>query len=76
MTTTKALNYRTGTYQNSITFTRRKDVWTCKRLAAEVEYLELDAQVLRKGNRVQLEIGVSAVDAQKCTLEGVTRCAA
>jgi hypothetical protein len=37
---------------------------------------ESQAQVLRKGNRVQLEIGVSAVDAQKCSLERVTRCAA
>jgi len=76
MTTTRALYYRTATYQKCVGFTRRKDVRTCKRLAAEVEHLELDGQVLRKGNRVQLEIGASAVDAQECTSERVTRCAA
>jgi hypothetical protein len=71
MTTTRALYYRTGT-----AFVRRKDVWTCKRLAGEVKHLEVDGQVLRKGSQVQLEIGASAVDAQKYTLERVTRCAA
>ncbi len=70
MTTTRALYYRTGTAF------RRKDVCTCKRLAAEVEHLKQDGQVLRKGNPVQLEIGASAVDAQEYTLERVTRCAA
>jgi hypothetical protein len=73
---TKNLYYRVVTYQNNVAFTRRKDVWTCKRFAAEVERLELDGQVLRKGSRVQVEIGASAVDAQECTLERVTRCAA
>jgi hypothetical protein len=72
----RALYYRVVTYQKKLAFTRRKDVWTCKRLAAEVEYFELDWQVLRKGNQVPLEIGASEVDAQKCTLERVTRCAA
>jgi hypothetical protein len=71
MTTTRALYYRTGTALVS-----RKDVWTRKRLAAEVENLELDGQVLRNGSRVQLEIGASAVDGQNWTLERVTRCAA
>jgi hypothetical protein len=71
MTTTRALYYRTGT-----AFDRLKDVWTCKRLAAEVKHLELDGQVLRKGSRVQRELDASAVDAQKYTLERVTRCAA
>ena len=66
------LCYQTGTYQKSVAFSRRKDVWTCKRLATEAEHLKPDGQVLRKGNRVQLEIGASALDAQ----ERVTRCAA
>ena len=70
--TTRALYYRTGTYQNSVAFTRRKHVSTCKRPAAEVEHLELDGQVLRKGSRVQLEIRASATDTQKYTLERVT----
>jgi hypothetical protein len=43
---------------------------------AEVERLKQDAQVLRKRNRLRFEIGMSAVDAQKYTLERVTRCAA
>ena len=76
MTTTRALYHRTETDQRSVAFTRRKHFWTCKQLAAEVEHLELVGQVLRKDSRVQLEIGASAVDAQKCTLKGVTRCAA
>jgi hypothetical protein len=71
MTTKRALFYRTGT-----AFVRRKDVWIWKRLAAEAKHFELDGQVLRKGNRLRIEIGVSAVDAQKYTLERVTRCAA
>jgi hypothetical protein len=71
MTTTIALYYRTGT-----AFDRGKDVRTCKRLAAELKHLDMDGQVLRKGSRVQLEIGASAVDAQKFRLERVTRCAA
>jgi hypothetical protein len=74
--TTRALYYRTGTYQKSVAFTRGKDVWTCKRLAAEVEHLELGGQVLRKGSRLQLEIGAAAVDSQKGTLERVTPCVA
>ena len=76
MTTRRALYYRIRTYQQSVVFIRRKDVWTCKHLAAEVKHLEIDGQVLRKGSRVQLEIGASGVDTQKCTLERVTRCAA
>ncbi|HYY29063.1 MAG TPA: hypothetical protein VE860_14010 [Chthoniobacterales bacterium] len=71
MTTTRALYYRTGT-----AFVRRKDVWTCKRLVAEVKHLELNGQVLQKDSRVPLEIGASAGDAQNWTLERVTRCAA
>jgi hypothetical protein len=70
------LCYQTGTYQQSIALTRCKDIWTCILLATEAGHLELDGQVLRKGNPVQLEIGVSALDAQKITLERVTRCAA
>jgi hypothetical protein len=70
------LCYQTGTYQMSVAFSRHRDVWTVKRLATEADHLELDGQVLRKGNPVQLEIGVSALDAQKITLERVTRCAA
>ena len=65
------LCYQTGTYQKSVAFSRRKDVWTCKWLATEAEHLKLDAGVT-KGNRVQLEIGASALDTQ----ERVTRCAA
>jgi hypothetical protein len=76
MATTRALYHQAATYQKSVAFTRRKDVWTCKRSTAEVEHLKQDAQVLRKNSRVQPEIGVSAVDAQKITLERVTRCAA
>jgi hypothetical protein len=76
MITKRALYYRAVTYQESVAFTRRKDVWTRKRLAAKVEYFGLDWQVLRKENRVQLEIGASEVDTQKCALERVTRCAA
>ena len=76
MATTRALYQQAATYQKSVAFTRRKDVWTCKRPTAEVEHLKPDAQVLRKDSRVQPEIGVAAVDAQKITLERVTRCAA
>jgi hypothetical protein len=74
MTTIRALYYRAVTYQESVAFTRRKDVWTCKRLAAKVEYFGLDWQVLRKENRAQLEIGASEVDTQKCALgDGVVK---
>jgi hypothetical protein len=73
---TKKFHYRVVTYQNDVAITRRKDVRTCQRFAAEVEYFELDWQVLRKGNQVQVEIGASAVDAQEFTLERFTRCAA
>jgi hypothetical protein len=59
--TTRALYYRTGTAFRS------KDVWPCKPLTPEVERLKQDAQVLRKRNRLRIEIGVSAVDAQKYT---------
>jgi hypothetical protein len=76
MATTRALYQQAVTYRKSVAFTRREDVWTCKRLTAEVEPLKQDAQVLRKDSRVQPEIVVSAVDAQKITLERVTRCAA
>ncbi len=76
MTTTRALYYRTETYQKRVGFTRHKDVWTDKRLAAEVEHLEVDGQMLRIGSRVQCEIGASAAYTQKCTLERVTQCAA
>ena len=68
--TTGALYYRTKTAFRS------KEVWPCKPLTAEVERLKQDAQVLREGNRLRFEIGVSAVDAQKYTLERVTQCAA
>jgi hypothetical protein len=45
--------------------------------AEDVETNEkLKEAKLEKDSRVQLEIGASAVDAQKCTLKGVTRCAA
>ena len=76
MATTRALYQQAATYQKSVAFTRRKDVWTCKRPTAEVEHLKQDAQLLRKDSRVQFEIGVSAVNVQKITLERVTRCAA
>ena len=76
MATKRALYHQAVTYRKRVAFTRRKAVWTCKRPAAEVEHLELDGQVLRKGSRVQLEIGASATDTQKYTLERVTRCAA
>ncbi len=46
------LCYQTETYQKSVAFNRRKDVWTCKRLATEAEHLKLDGQVVRKGNRM------------------------
>ena len=72
----RALCHQAVTYRKRVAFTRRKDVWTCKRLTAEVEHLQQDAQVLRRRNRVRFEIGVSAVDAQKYTLERVTPCAA
>ena len=68
--TTRALYYRTGTAFRS------KDAWPCERLAAEVEHLKQNGQVLRKGNQMQLETGASAVDAQKSTLERVTQWAA
>ena len=42
------LCYQTGTYQKSVAFSRRKDVWTCKWLATEAEHLKLDGQVLRR----------------------------
>ncbi len=76
MTTTKALYYRIGTYKKCIAFTRRTDVWTGKQLAAEGEQLDADGQGLRKGGLGQREIGASAADTQKCTLEGVIQCAA
>ena len=76
MATKRALYQQAVTHRKSVAFTRRKDVWTCKRLTAEVERLKQDAQVLRRGNRVRFEIGVSAVDARKYTLERVTPCAA
>ena len=76
MATKRALYHQALTYQKRVTSTRRKDIWTCKRPAAEVEHLKQDAQMLRRGNRVRFEIGVSAVDAQKYTLERVTPCAA
>jgi hypothetical protein len=76
MATKRALYHQAVTYRKRVAFSRRKDVWTCKRPAAEVEHLKQDAQVLRRGNRVRFEIGVSAVDAQKYTLERVTPCAA
>jgi hypothetical protein len=76
MPTKRALYHQAVTYQKRVASTRRKDVWTCKRLAAEVEHLGLDGQVLGKGTRVQLEIDASATDTQKYTLERVTPCAA
>jgi hypothetical protein len=76
MATKRALYHQAVTYRKRVAFTRRKDVWTCKRPAAEVEHLKQDAQVLRRGHRVRFEVGVSAVDAQKYALERVTPCAA
>jgi hypothetical protein len=76
MATKRALYHQAVTYRKRVAFTRRKDVWTCKRLTAEVEHLKQDAQVLRRGTECDFEIGVSAVDAQKYTLERVTPCAA
>jgi hypothetical protein len=76
MATKRALYHQAVTYRKRVAFIRRKDVWTCKRLTTEVEHLKQDTQVLRSGNRVRFEIGVSAVDAQKYALERVTPCAA
>ena len=76
MATKRALYHHAVTYRKRVAFTRRKDVRTCKWLTAEVEHLKQDGQVLRRRSRVRFEIGVSAVDAQKYTLERVTPCAA
>jgi hypothetical protein len=76
MATKRALYHQAVTYRKRVALTKRKDVWTCKRLTAEVEHLKQDAQVLRRGNRVRFEIGMWAVDARKYTLERVTPCAA
>jgi hypothetical protein len=66
----KSFVYRTGTAFRS------KNVWPYKRLAAEIEPLKQNGQVLRRSSQTELETGVSAVDAQKFTLERVTPCAA
>jgi hypothetical protein len=76
MATKRALYHQVVTYLERVAFTGRKDVWTCKRLTGEVEHLKQDAQVWLRRNRVRFEIDVSAVDAQKYTLERVTPCAA
>ena len=76
MATKRALYHQVVTYRERVAFTGRKDVWTCKRLTAEVEHLKQDAQVWLRRNRVRFEIDVSAVGAQKYTLERVTPCAA
>jgi hypothetical protein len=49
MATKRALYHQAVTYRKRVGFTRRKDVWTCKRLTAEVEHLKQDAQMLRRG---------------------------
>ena len=76
MATKRALYHQAVTYRKRVALTKRKDVWTCKRLTVEVKHLKQDAQVLRRRNRVRFEIGLSAVDAQKYTLARVTPCAA
>ena len=58
MTTATTLHYRVATGSEKIAFTTNKEIWTHKRLAAEVECLArgLVERGLRKGDRVALHM--------------------